>query len=96
MMITRRSRRGWRRPCGGGAAGTRTGECRRGGITQARKRLGPEPLAEVFSQVAGPVADLDTTGAFLGPWRLMSVDGMEWDVPDTGPNREAFGSRSGY
>jgi hypothetical protein len=67
----------------------------RGGITQARKRLGPEPLAEVFSQVAGPVADLDTTGAFLGPWRLMSVDGMEWDVPDTGPNREAFGSRSG-
>jgi hypothetical protein len=49
----------------------------------------------VFSQVAGPVADLDTTGAFLGPWRLMSVDGMEWDVPDTGPNREAFGSRSG-
>ena len=67
----------------------------RGGITQARKRLGPEPLAEVFSQVAGPVADLDTTGAFLGPWRLMSVDGIEWDVPDTGPNREAFGSRAG-
>ena len=29
------------------------------------------------------------------PWRLMSVDGMEWDVPDTGPNREAFGSRAG-
>ena len=67
----------------------------RGGITQARKRLGPEPLAEVFSQVAVPVADLDTAGAFLGPWRLMSVDGMEWDVPDTGPNREAFGSRAG-
>ena len=67
----------------------------RGGITQARKRLGPEPLAEVFSQVAVPVAGLDTTGAFLGPWRLMSVDGMEWDVPDTGPNRGAFGSRAG-
>ena len=37
-----------------------------GGITQARQRLGPEPLAEVFSQVAVPVADLDTAGAFLG------------------------------
>src|SRR6476620_4842212 len=37
----------------------------RGGITQARKRRGPEPLAQVFSQVAGPVADLDTAGAFL-------------------------------
>jgi hypothetical protein len=63
-----------------------------GGITQARQRLGPEPVAEVFSQVAVPVADLDTIGAFLGPWRLMSVDGMEWDVPDTGRNRAFFGS----
>jgi Insertion element 4 transposase N-terminal len=63
-----------------------------GGITQARQRLGPEPMAGVFSQVAVPVADLDTIGAFLGPWRLMSVDGMEWDVPDTGKNRAAFGS----
>ena len=55
----------------------------RGGITQARQRLGPEPMAGVFSQVAEPVAGLDTIGAFLGTWRLMSVDGMEWDVPDT-------------
>src|ERR1700730_6180701 len=39
-----------------------------GGITQARARLGPEPLAELFWQVARPVADLDTAGAFLGPW----------------------------
>jgi Insertion element 4 transposase N-terminal len=67
----------------------------RGGITQARQRLGPEPLAGVFSQVAVPVADLDTIGAFFGTWRLMSVDGMEWDVPDTQANREAFGSRGG-
>ena len=65
----------------------------KGAITQARKRLGPEPMAQVFSQVAEPVADLDTTGAFLGPWRLMSVDGMEWDVPDTDPNRAFFGVR---
>jgi hypothetical protein len=62
-----------------------------GGITQARQRLGPEPVEEVFWQVAEPVADLDTGGAFLGPWRLMSIDGMEWDVPDTAANREAFG-----
>jgi hypothetical protein len=66
-----------------------------GGITQARQRLGPEPVAEVFGQVAVPVADLDTAGAFLGPWRLMSVDGMEWDVPDTAANRAFFGSRAG-
>jgi hypothetical protein len=62
-----------------------------GGITQARKRLGAEPLEGLFRQVAGPVAGLDTAGAFLGPWRLMSIDGMEWDVPDTPANRGAFG-----
>jgi hypothetical protein len=62
-----------------------------GGITQARQRLGPEPFGELFAQVARPVADLDTGGAFLGPWRLMSIDGMEWDAPDTPANRAAFG-----
>ena len=67
----------------------------KGAVTQARKRLGPGPMARVFSQVAEPVADLDTTGAFLGPWRLMSVDGMEWDVPDTPANRAFFGSKAG-
>src|SRR5882757_5412479 len=66
-----------------------------GAITQARQRLGPEPMAELFRQVAAPVAGLDTGGAFLGPWRLMSVDGMEWDVPDTAANRAAFGSQAG-
>src|SRR5579862_4008511 len=67
----------------------------RGGITQARARLGPEPMAELFSRVAVPAADLDTAGAFLGPWRLMSVDGMEWDVPDTQQNRAVFGAKGG-
>jgi hypothetical protein len=67
----------------------------RGGIAQARARLGPEPVEELFGQVAVPVADLDTAGAFLGPWRLMSVDGMEWDVPDTRENRAVFGAKGG-
>jgi hypothetical protein len=62
-----------------------------GGITQARQRLGPEPLEELFSQVARPVADMVTAGAFLGRWRLMSIDGMEWDVPDTAANAAFFG-----
>jgi hypothetical protein len=66
-----------------------------GGITQARQRLGEEPVAEVFSRVAVPVAGLDTPGAFLGRWRLMSVDGMEWDVPDSAANRAAFGAKAG-
>jgi hypothetical protein len=64
-----------------------------GGIAQARQRLGPEPLRELFSRVARPVAEMVTAGAFLGRWRLMSVDGMEWDVPDTPANAGFFGYR---
>jgi len=62
-----------------------------GGITQARQRLGHEPVKQLFAQVAVPVATEDTPGAFLGPWRKMSIDGLEWDVPDTEPNAAAFG-----
>src|SRR5713101_6388748 len=62
-----------------------------GGITQARQRLGFEPVKELFSQVAVPVADEETAGAFLGPWRLMTIDGFEWDAPDSDQNAAAFG-----
>jgi hypothetical protein len=62
-----------------------------GGITQARQRLGYEPVKELFAEVAAPVADELTAGAFLGPWRLMAIDGFEWDAPDTPENAAAFG-----
>jgi Insertion element 4 transposase N-terminal/Transposase DDE domain len=62
-----------------------------GGITRARERLGFEPLRDIFAQVAVPVAGQLTRGAFLGPWRLMSIDGLEWDAPDTPGNAAAFG-----
>jgi hypothetical protein len=62
-----------------------------GGITQARQRLGHEPVKETFAQVARPAATEDTPGAFLGPWRKMSIDGLEWDVPDSAVNAAAFG-----
>jgi hypothetical protein len=66
-----------------------------GGITRARERLGFEPLAGIFAKVAVPVADPLTRGAFLGPWRLMSIDGFEWDAPDTPGNAAAFGYPGG-
>ncbi|WP_155349338.1 IS4 family transposase [Acrocarpospora pleiomorpha] len=62
-----------------------------GGITQARQRLGSEPMRQLFTQVAVPVADMLTPGAFLGTWRLVAIDGMEWDVPDSNENAEVFG-----
>src|SRR5260370_5035826 len=54
-----------------------------GGITQARQRLGYEPLRELFSGVAEPVAEELTRGAFFGPWRVTAVDGFGWGAPDT-------------
>src|SRR6202049_4907581 len=36
-----------------------------GGITQARQRLGYEPVKELFAEVAVPVAEELTAGAFL-------------------------------
>jgi len=66
-----------------------------GGITQARKRLGPEPLERLFGQVAVPVAGPLTRGAFLRHWRLMAIDGFELDVPDTAANAAAFGYPAG-
>jgi Insertion element 4 transposase N-terminal/Transposase DDE domain len=62
-----------------------------GGIAQARQRLGFEPVKELFAEVAVPAAEQLTRGAFLGPWRLMAIDGFEWDAPDTGANAAAFG-----
>jgi hypothetical protein len=61
------------------------------GVTQARKRLGPKVLAEVFEQVAGPVADSLTRGAWLRGWRLVAIDGFEVDLPDTKANAAEFG-----
>ena len=61
------------------------------GITQARKRLGPAVLAEVFEQLGGPVATTSTRGAWLRGWRLVAIEGFEVDVPDTLGNAAEFG-----
>lgn len=60
-------------------------------ITQARQRLGPEPLKELFHRAAVPVAGRGTKGAWLRGRRLMAIDGTGLDVPDTVENVEAFG-----
>ena len=62
-----------------------------GGITQARKRLGRNVLAEVFERACGPVADRSTRGAWLRGRRLLAIDGFEVDLPDTPANAAEFG-----
>jgi hypothetical protein len=61
------------------------------GITQARKRVGAEVMADVFEGVAQPVATMDTRGAWLRRWRLLAIDGFDVDLPDSDANAQAFG-----
>jgi hypothetical protein len=61
------------------------------GISQARTRLGWEPLAQLYDQVVQPMAVRKTKGAWYGEWRLVSLDGSTLDIADEEANEAAFG-----
>jgi hypothetical protein len=61
------------------------------GISQARTRLGWEPLRQLHDEVVRPVAVAATKGAWYRQWRLVSIDGSTLDVADEKGNNEAFG-----
>jgi hypothetical protein len=61
------------------------------GISQARTRLGYEPLKKLYDTIVGPIAERRTQGAWYRQWRLVSLDGSTWDVADTQENEQAFG-----
>jgi len=62
-----------------------------GAISRARDRLGVAPLKELFVRVAQPIALPGTPGAWYRGWRVMAIDGVVLDVPDTPENVERFG-----
>ena len=61
------------------------------GISQARTRLGWEPLRQLHDEVVKPIAVAATQGAWYRQWRLVSMDGSTMDVADEQANEEAFG-----
>jgi hypothetical protein len=61
------------------------------GISQARSRLGVEPVKALYESVVVPMAERRTKGAWYRDWRLVSLDGSTLDVADTAGNEEAFG-----
>src|SRR5215213_8774216 len=61
------------------------------GISQARTRLGAEPLHRLYERVVRPIATPATKGALYRTWRLVSLDGSCLDVADTAENCTAFG-----
>src|SRR5664280_2876426 len=60
------------------------------GISQARTRLGWEPLRQLHDEVVKPIALPATKGAWYGAWRLVSFDGSTLDVADEKANEDAF------
>jgi len=67
----------------------------RAGISQARARVGAEPVEGLHDAVVGPVAvrgkKRTTKGAWYREWRVVSLDGSTLDVADTQANEAAFG-----
>jgi len=63
----------------------------RSGISQARTRLGCEPLRALHDEIVSPIATKETRGAWYRAWRLVSLDGSTMDVADERANEEAFG-----
>src|SRR3954449_7302660 len=61
------------------------------GISQARTRLGADPLRRLYERVVRPGATPPTRGAWYREWRLVSLDGSCLDVADTAENDAAFG-----
>src|SRR6266566_1183658 len=60
-------------------------------ITYARQRLGWQVMAALMEEVAGPLAGEDQRSAFVSGMRLVAVDGMCLDLPDTPENGAEFG-----
>lgn len=61
------------------------------GISQARSRLGAEPVKKLYEGIVAPIAEKGTQGAWYRQWRLVSLDGSTLDVADTAENEKAFG-----
>lgn len=64
------------------------------GISQARTRLGWEPVRQLHDEIVQPIAVESTKGAWYKNWRLVSIDGSTLDTADEKGNEDAFGRPS--
>lgn len=64
------------------------------GISQARTRLGWQPVKQLHDQIVKPIATESTKGAWYKKWHLVSLDGSTLDVADEKENENAFGRPS--
>lgn len=80
LRFLRSWRRGWEVPTSGG-------------ISKARVRLGAGPLEELFFRVAVPIATSRSPGSWYQDRRVMALDGVVLDAPDTPDNVAVFGKK---
>ena len=74
--------------------GTQVKVTGKSGISQARTRLGWEPLQLLHDEIVRPIATDLTKGAMYRHWRLVSLDGSTMDVADEQENEAVFGRPS--
>jgi hypothetical protein len=66
----------------------------KGGITQARARLGSAVMRRLYEDVVKPMATADTKGAWFKGRRVVSLDGTTFDVADDPVLEAEFGRPS--
>jgi len=64
-------------------------------ISQARSKLGKEPLIHLYEKIVKPIGTKDAKGVFYKQWRLIAVDGSTLDIADTKENGDYFGYPDG-
>jgi len=67
----------------------------RSSLCVARQRLGVAPVLHLFRSIVRPLAQPETPGAFHRGFRLVAIDGVIYNTPDSEANAEAFGRPSG-
>ena len=67
----------------------------RSSLCVARQRLGVAPVRHLFQTTVRPLAQSDTPGAFYRGFRLVAIDGVIYNTPDSETNDKAFGRPSG-
>ena len=63
-------------------------------ISEARTKLGWEPVKKLHDEVVAPIATIETRGAYYRGRKLVSLDGSTLDVADTEENENEFGRPS--
>jgi hypothetical protein len=67
----------------------------RSSLCKARQRLGVAPVRLLYERLARPLATPGTPGACYHGLRLVAIDGVVYNVPDSEANAKAFGYPQG-